>query len=156
MHIVPSAPTRWLVLFLLLIPASVKSLPAQSHDPDYDDVDPWAGVKPLEQGPDSSSVARFFTSLAAADPVVCQFVAHSIGNNWRDWEIEYRVGTLKAEVAAERARESLSRRVTDHSAISHLTAALGSPQPCVRRTAARMLGQSGAPEAARQMREALR
>jgi len=143
--------------FLLLLLSRVGTpLYAQSHHNDYDEVDPWAGVKPPNPGPDSSAVAGFLSSLAVAEPVVCQFVVHSIGNNWGDWDGQYQPGSLKAEGVVERARQALSRRVTDPAALSHLAHALGDQRSCVRRAAARMLGQSEEAGAVQQLREALR
>jgi len=69
-------------LTLLLFLGAGAPIGAQIHKGDYDDVDPWAGVAPRATGADSSVVARFLETLSVADPVVCQFVVHSIGNNW--------------------------------------------------------------------------
>src|SRR5215204_4258859 len=156
MQIVPTAPHRWLTLILLLVQPLGKTVYAQAHDSAYEDVDPWAGVKPLQPAADSAAVAGFFKALASADPVVCQFVAHAIGNNWNNWDTQYHAGSLKAEAASERTRQSLSRQVTDHGALAHLAEALSNPQPCVRRAAARMLGQTSEPDAVRLLRDALK
>ncbi|HKH83225.1 MAG TPA: hypothetical protein VKA25_06060, partial [Gemmatimonadales bacterium] len=85
----------YLWLFILLIQAAAGSLDAQSQKQDYDDVDPWVGVTPLERGPDSSAVVAFLKSLSSTDPVICQFVVHSIGNNWGHWHGDYATGNLK-------------------------------------------------------------
>ena len=66
-----------LVALVVGLTPTATSLHAQSHPPDYDDVDPWVGVTPAERGPDSSAVARFLTSLSTIDPVVCQFAVQS-------------------------------------------------------------------------------
>ena len=95
---------------------------AQSHSPDYEDVDPWVGVAPPNKGPDSAAVAGFLSSLVTTNPVVCQFVVQSIGNNWGDWDRHYQPGYLVAEQGVEKQRQTLSRPVTDHAALSHLAA----------------------------------
>jgi HEAT repeat protein len=140
-------------LFLLALPA--RSLPAQSQSPDYEDVDPWVGVKPPNPGPDSSAVAGFIGSLVAANPVVCQFVVQSIGNHWGGRDHHYQSGYLVAEQGVEKERQTLSRAVTDHAALSYLAQALGHESSCVRRAAATMLGHSDQPEAVRYLRSAL-
>ncbi|HZA94011.1 MAG TPA: hypothetical protein VE420_15410, partial [Gemmatimonadales bacterium] len=122
----------------VLLALAAASLHAQSHRPDYEDVDPWAGVTPPSKGPDSAAVAGFLSSLVTTNPVVCQFVVQSIGNNWGDWDRHYQSGYLVAEQGVEKQRQTLSRRVTDHAALSYLAAALGDQSSCVRRAAARM------------------
>ncbi|HEV8177288.1 MAG TPA: HEAT repeat domain-containing protein [Gemmatimonadales bacterium] len=94
--------------------------------------------------------------LTTSDPLICQFAVASLGNNWEHWDDEYPTGNLKDEETQEAKRETLGRPVTDPSAIALLVEALGSPNTCVRRASARMLGQSGTQETVRPLRSALR
>jgi HEAT repeat protein len=52
--------------------------------------------------------------------------------------------------------EALSHRVTDPHAQARLSESLGDQKPCLRRAAARELGNSGQAEAVNLLREALR
>ena len=132
-------------------------LDAQSrHEHHYDEVDPWAGVGPREQGPDSAAVAGFFKALASSDPLICQFAVNNIGNNWGPQHGEYETGKLAGENSLEAARRTLNRPVNDAAAISLLSHSLGNQDPCMRRGAAEMLGRSGNEQAVRQLRGALR
>ena len=64
MHVDRRPLVSALVLGLLLWVATGGALRAQSHRyQDYDDVDPWAGVRTAETGPDSATVANFLRSL---------------------------------------------------------------------------------------------
>ena len=131
-------------------------LRAQAHDQDYDNADPWTGVRPEKRGPDSTAVSGFVRALEVSDPVLCQFAVTAIGNNWGHWDDDYPTGNLKDEESQEARRETLSRPVADPAAIAVLIESLGSPQACVRRASARMLGRSKEQEAVRQLRGALR
>lgn len=93
-------------------------------------------------GPDSARVVRFLDAIAAADPVVCEYVSDPIGNFWFN-DREYGVGQLADRRASAREqKDSLSRRVTDPAAIRVLSARLGTDDPCMRNIAAKMLGNS--------------
>lgn len=143
-------------LALLLVVAAWTPAHAQRQGEDYDDADPWAGVKPEKRGPDSVAMAALVRALASSDPLVCQLAVASIGNNWGHWDDEYPTGNLKDEETQEARRETLGRPVGDPAAIALLIESLGSPQACVRRASARMLGRSGEPETVRWLRAALR
>jgi HEAT repeat protein len=141
---------------LLLLAAVWAPARAQTHDQDYDNADPWTGVRPEKRGPNSAAVAGFVRALTTSDPVLCQFAATAIGNNWSHWEGDYPTGHLKDEENQEARREPLSRPVSDPAAVALLIESLASPHACVRRASARMLGRSGEPETVRQLRSALR
>ncbi len=149
----PAFPAAFVLLLSLTswIPAY-----GQAHREDYDDTDPWIGVRPETRGPDSAAVAGFIGALATSDPVVCQFAVMSIGNYWNHGDDEFPTGNLKDEETQETRRQTLSRPVSDPAAIALLIQSLGSTQPCVRRAAARMLGRGRVPEPVRQLRFALR
>ncbi|MEP7228182.1 MAG: HEAT repeat domain-containing protein, partial [Gemmatimonadales bacterium] len=143
-------------LCLLLVVGMWPPAHAQGHDRDYDSADPWTGIRPETRGPDSATVANFVRTLGVSDPLVCQFAVTAIGNNWSHWDDGSRTGNLQDEGNQEARRVTLSRPVADPLAIALLIESLGSPNACVRRASARMLGGSGEPEAVRQLRGALR
>lgn len=104
----------------------------------------WDDERP---GPDSARLAQFLGVLEAADPVTCELLSEQVGNGWwsgSDWGIG-RVADRRTDARA--ARDSLSGRVRDAGAIQRLTATLGHENPCVRESAARMLGRSAADDA---------
>jgi HEAT repeat protein len=69
-------------------------------------------------------------------------LSDQIGNFWWGGD-EYGIGRLSdARPEIRSAKDSLSGRVRDAAAIRALTASLDAENPCVRRTAARMLGNS--------------
>lgn len=116
---------RALCIGWLGVAAAAVSLPAQ----------PRAGA-------DSARVARFLTALAAADPVLCEMVSDQVGNFWMS-DHELGIGrTGGARPALRAAKDSISRRVSDPGAIRLLSARLDAEDPCVRHTAAKMLGNS--------------
>lgn len=101
----------------------------------------WDNERP---GPDSARVAMMLDAMQRTDPVACEMLSDQIGNFWwgsGDWDI----GRLHdARGAVRAAKDSVSGRVRDTGAIRHLVARLASDDPCVRRTAAKMLGHSTA------------
>ena len=86
MTIARRSPASSAALVLLLLVGAWAPAQAQGHEKDYDDVDPWVGVRPENRGPDSAAVAGFVRALAVSDPVVCQFAVTAIGNNWGHWD----------------------------------------------------------------------
>lgn len=93
-------------------------------------------------GPDSARVVGFLDALAAADPVVCEFATDLIGDFWIN-DRDYGIGQLAdTRMAVRVAKDSISRRVTDPAAIRVLTQRLGANDPCVRKVAAKILGNS--------------
>ena len=119
-------PLTWLLSASALLVYPARSpLSAQSAAADYDEVDPWAGVSVSVPGPDSAAVAGFMRSLALADPLVCQLVAHSIGNNSGGGDAPYQPGILRGEDVQERARRALNEDATHRAALAHLATSLG-------------------------------
>ncbi|MFL5532244.1 MAG: HEAT repeat domain-containing protein, partial [Gemmatimonadales bacterium] len=140
---------------LLLLGSTATPMPAQEHHPDYDEVDPWVGFQPPEPAADSSAVARFLAALAGSDPLVCQLAVSSIGNHWGPGDDDRQIGVLAGETRLSRERDALGRSITDPAALTLLSSTLSVPNPCVRRAAARLLGNSGTNEAVRGLRAAL-
>lgn len=99
----------------------------------------WTDERP---GPDSSRVAALFDAMRRTDAVACEMLSDQIGNFWFGSD-EYGIGRLSdARPAVRAAKDSVSGRVRDPAAIRALTASLAADDPCIRRTAARMLGRS--------------
>jgi HEAT repeat protein len=96
------------------------------------------------RGPDSARVAHFLDALDAADPVICELVSDQLGNFWMSDE-ELGIGRLSdARAPMRAAKDTISRRVHDAGAQRLLVARLESENPCLRLTAAKMLGNSTA------------
>jgi HEAT repeat protein len=95
-------------------------------------------------GPDSARVAKFLDALAAADPIVCELVSDQIGNFWWGDEMLGIGRVSDARTAMRAAKDSVSRRVRDPAAIRLLASRLDAEDPCLRTTAAKMLGNSSA------------
>jgi len=99
-------------------------------------------------GPDSARVAMLLDAMSRTDPAVCEMLSDQIGNFWNssgDWGI----GRLSdARPAVQSVKDSIAGPVSDPAAIRQLTGRLSSDDPCVRRTAAKMLGGSTMPDAA--------
>ncbi len=104
---------------------------------------PQAELQPFERtGPDSTRLVQFLDALAATDPVVCELVSDPIGNFWFS-DGDYGIGQLSdTRTAARVVKDSVSRRISDPAAIRVLMARLNADDPCVRRIAADMLGNS--------------
>jgi HEAT repeat protein len=99
----------------------------------------WTDERP---GPDSARVAMMLDAMVRTDPVACEMLSDQLGNYWFTGG-EFGVGQLAdTRTAARAAKDSVSGRVRSPGAIALLTARLASDDPCVRRTAARMLGRS--------------
>jgi HEAT repeat protein len=99
----------------------------------------WNDQRP---GPDSSRVARLLTTMGSTDPVACEMLSDQIGNFWWGSD-EWGIGRLSdARTDVRAAKDSVSGQVRDPGAIRHLIATLSADDPCVRRTAAKMLGNS--------------
>jgi HEAT repeat protein len=97
-------------------------------------------------GPDSARVAALLASLSRADPVACEMIADQIGNFW--WSDGGSGVGMFGDVRADarRGKDSLSAPVSDARAIRLLTATLANDDACVRLVAAKMLGNSAAPD----------
>jgi HEAT repeat protein len=99
----------------------------------------WHDNRP---GPDSSRVARLLTTMGQTDPVACEMLSDQIGNFWWGGD-EWGIGRLSdARLDVRAAKDSVSGHVRDPAAIRHLVSMLSTDDPCVRRTAAKMLGNS--------------
>lgn len=97
-------------------------------------------------GPDSARVAMLMDAMAHTDPAVCEMLSDQIGNFWSSYG-EWGIGQLSdARTGARAAKDSISGQVRDPAAIRQLVSRLSSDDPCVRRTAAKMLGGSTMPD----------
>jgi len=106
-------------------------------------------------GPDSAQVEALLAGLGRADPVVCEMAVDNLGNFWGGWA-RREVGALHDRAPAAAAREAFDGRVKNAGAVGVLARELGHANPCVRRAAARMLGESSNPEALARLRTAFR
>ncbi len=96
---------------------------------------------PGRAGADSARVATLLTALARTDPVICDLIGDQLGNFWMGSE-PGRLGRFDDAPNVQGAKDSLAGRITDPRAVSLLVATLGSDNQCVRRVAAKLLGQS--------------
>lgn len=97
-------------------------------------------------GPDSARVASLLNTLDTVEPIYCELVADQIGNYW-GVSGSLRIGALSdASSAVRAAKDSLAARVRDAGAIRLLAATLAHDDACVRLVAAKMLGESNAPD----------
>jgi len=93
-------------------------------------------------GPDSGRVAILLDAIGKTDPVVCEMIADQIGNFWNSGE-DFGVGGFAAtSLSLKAAKDSIGGHITDPRAINLLVSELGAPNPCVRRIASKMLGNS--------------
>jgi HEAT repeat protein len=93
-------------------------------------------------GPDSGRVAILLDALGKTDPVVCELIGDQIGNFWNSGE-RGGVGRLAATpTSLQAAKDSIGGHITDPRAINRLVSELSAPNPCVRRVASKMLGNS--------------
>jgi HEAT repeat protein len=99
------------------------------------------GPGPDRAGADSVRVARLLDALARTDPVICDMIGDQLGNFWWGGE-PGRLGRFDDAPNVQGAKDSLAGTITDPRAISLLVATLGADNQCVRRVAAKLLGQS--------------
>jgi HEAT repeat protein len=92
-------------------------------------------------GADSVRVAALLTALGRTDPVICDLIGDQLGNFWMGGE-PGRLGRFDDAPNVQGAKDSLSGTITDPRAITLLVATLGTDNTCVRRVAAKLLGQS--------------
>src|SRR5258708_39879016 len=95
-------------------------------------------------GADSARVAAFLTALGRTDPVICDLIGDQLGNFWMGGE-PGRLGRFDDAPNVQGAKDSLSSSITDPRAATLLVATLGTDNTCVRRVAAKLLGQSNVP-----------
>jgi HEAT repeat protein len=92
-------------------------------------------------GADSARVASFLSALARTDPVICDLIGDQLGNSWWGGQ-QGRLGRFDDAPNVQGAKDSLAGTITDPRALSLLVATLGADNQCVRRVAAKLLGQS--------------
>ncbi|HKE92084.1 MAG TPA: HEAT repeat domain-containing protein, partial [Gemmatimonadales bacterium] len=92
-------------------------------------------------GADSARVAMLLNALAHTDPLVCDLIGDQLGNFWLGGEAG-RLGRFDDAPNVQGAKDSLAGTVTDPRALSLLVATLGADNQCVRRVAAKLLGES--------------
>ena len=93
-------------------------------------------------GPDSGRVAILLDAIGKTDPVVCEMIADQIGNFWNSGE-GFGVGGFAAtSLSLKAAKDSIGGHITDPRAVNLLVSELSAPNPCVRRVASKMLGNS--------------
>jgi hypothetical protein len=119
-----------------------------------------ASVAPEEssdaRGLDSVGVARLFAALRSSDPMVCGMATSFVGRGFSWSDGAEGIATLRDEGMESRTtREGLQERATAAAALRQLVPELRSPNACLRRTAASMLGSSGAAEPLGALRHAL-
>jgi len=96
-----------------------------------------SGARP---GADSARIARLLSALGHSDPVVCDLIGDQLGNFWMGEQA--RLGRFEDAPDVQGAKDSLAGGVTDPRAIALLQATLGTDNACVRRVAAKLLGNS--------------
>jgi HEAT repeat protein len=96
---------------------------------------------PGRAGADSARVATLLAALAHTDPLICDLIGDQLGNFWMGGD-GARLGRFSDAPNVQGAKDSLAGSITDHRAVSLLVATLGVDNPCVRRVAAKLLGQS--------------
>src|SRR5260370_27552890 len=95
-------------------------------------------------GADSARVAALLAALGRTDPVICDLIGDQLGNFWMGGE-PGRLGRFDDAPNVQGAKDSLSSSITDPRAVTLLVATLGTHNTCVRRVAAKLLGQSNVP-----------
>jgi len=96
------------------------------------------GARP---GADSARVARLLNALAHSDPVVCDLIGDQLGNFWMGSD-DARLGRFEDAPDVQGTKDSLAGSITDPRAIALLQATIGTDNACVRRVAAKLLGNS--------------
>jgi HEAT repeats/Armadillo/beta-catenin-like repeat len=109
-----------------------------------------------ERGLDSAGVARLFAALRASDPMVCEMATSFIGRGFSWSDGAEGIAVLRDEGAEGRlTRLGLQSRTSAAPALRQLVPELRNSNPCLRRTAAAMLGGSGNEELLAMLRKAL-
>ncbi|HEV8263829.1 MAG TPA: HEAT repeat domain-containing protein [Gemmatimonadales bacterium] len=99
------------------------------------------GDSPGRPGADSARVATLLNALARTDPVICDMIGDQLGNFWWGGD-PGRLGRFSDAPNVQGAKDSLAGTITDPRALSLLVSTLGADNQCVRRVAAKLLGQS--------------
>ncbi len=135
-----------LVMVPLSAPARIAPAPAGAG--------PGNGV--VEGGLDSAGIARLFTALRASDPMVCEMATSFVGRGFSWSDGAEGIAALRDEEPEGRlTRLGLQSRASGTPALRQLVPELRGPNPCLRRTAAAMLGASGENELLTALRHAL-
>ena len=95
----------------------------------------------VRPGADSARVARLLTALAHTDPVICDLIGDQLGNFWMGSD-DARLGRFEGAPDVQGAKDSLAGNITDPRTIALLVASIDTDNPCVRRVAAKLLGNS--------------
>jgi len=96
---------------------------------------------PGRAGADSARVGALLTALGHTDPVICDLIGDQLGNFWIGGE-PGRIGRFADAPDVQGPKDSLAGTISDPHAVSLLVANLGADNACVRRVAAKLLGQS--------------
>jgi HEAT repeat protein len=97
-----------------------------------------------EQGLDSAGVARLFAALRVSEPMVCDMATSFIGRGFSRSDGAEGIAALRDEgVEGRLTRLGLQSRASEAPALRQLLPELRNANPCLRRTAAAMLGGSG-------------
>jgi len=92
-------------------------------------------------GADSARVATLLNALARTDAVVCDLIGDQLGNfRWGNGTAG--LGRFADAPNVQGAKDSLSETIADPRALSLLVASVGAENACVRRVAAKLLGNS--------------
>jgi len=119
---------------LKVLSIALAAMACSSQTPAYAAEGPHAGA-------DSVRVATFLSAVARTDPVICDLIGDQLGNFWFGGQ-PARLGRFDDAANVQGAKDSLAGTITDPRALSLLVATLGTDNQCVRRVAAKMLGQS--------------
>lgn len=92
-------------------------------------------------GADSARVARLLTALAHTDPVVCDMIGDQLGNFWMGGD-DARLARFADAPDVQGAKDSLAGSISDPRTIALLEASIDTDNACVRRVAAKLLGNS--------------
>lgn len=106
---------------------------------------------------DSAYATAFLNALSQSSAVVCEMAVDNLGNGWGWSDGTAGVRSLRDQSEATRAeRVAFGRAEVSGSAVSVLANGLSRQDPCSRRAAARLLGQSELVAASRALRDAAR
>jgi HEAT repeat protein len=135
---------RALQVLIIAVAAGLTPLPpATVPSPPYPLSHSGRGGTAERPGADSARVATLLNALARTDPVICDLIGDQLGNFW--WGGHPgggRLGRFDDAPNVQGAKDSLVGTITDPRALSLLVASLGADNQCVRRVAAKLLGQS--------------
>jgi HEAT repeat protein len=106
---------------------------------------------------DSARATAFLNALSQSSAVVCEMAVDNVGNGWGWSDGPSGVRSLRDQSSATRAeRVAFGRAEVTDNAVPVLASGLSRQDPCSRRAAARLLGQSELVSASRALRDAAR